>query len=151
MKKLPFDLEKAKAGAKLVTRDGRLARIICWDLKTASYSPKIIYLILNEHEEWVSRCQDNGRISSEEEFPGDLFILEEPTFRAYANAEEFLRAMKEHGPMVRSISDGLYFPISRLDANEVIVRSAFCTFRKIKDLYAWQDGHPCGVEEGGEE
>lgn len=27
----PFDLEKAKAGAKVVTRDGRQVRIICWD------------------------------------------------------------------------------------------------------------------------
>lgn len=27
----PFDLEQAKAGAKVVTRDGRPARIVCWD------------------------------------------------------------------------------------------------------------------------
>lgn len=27
----PFDLEKAKQGAKVVTRDGRPVRIICWD------------------------------------------------------------------------------------------------------------------------
>lgn len=27
----PFDIEKAKAGAKLITRCGRPARIICWD------------------------------------------------------------------------------------------------------------------------
>lgn len=26
-----FDIEKAKAGAKVVTRDGRNVRIICWD------------------------------------------------------------------------------------------------------------------------
>ena len=30
-KLLPFDLEAAKAGAKVVTRDGRPARIVCWD------------------------------------------------------------------------------------------------------------------------
>lgn len=27
----PFDLEKAKQGAEVVTRDGKPARIICWD------------------------------------------------------------------------------------------------------------------------
>ena len=27
----PFNLEKAKQGAKVITRDGRPARIICWD------------------------------------------------------------------------------------------------------------------------
>ena len=31
MKLKPFDLEKAKQGAKVVTRDGRPVRIICWD------------------------------------------------------------------------------------------------------------------------
>ena len=31
-KLLPFDLEAAKAGAKVVTRDGRPARIVCFDL-----------------------------------------------------------------------------------------------------------------------
>lgn len=29
----PFDLEKAKAGAKVVTRDGTRARMVCFDLK----------------------------------------------------------------------------------------------------------------------
>lgn len=28
----PFDIEKAKQGAKVVTRDGRPARIICYDM-----------------------------------------------------------------------------------------------------------------------
>ncbi len=32
-KLLPFDLEAAKAGAKVVTRDGRPVRIVCWDMK----------------------------------------------------------------------------------------------------------------------
>ena len=29
----PFDLEAAKAGAKVITRDGRPVRIICFDRK----------------------------------------------------------------------------------------------------------------------
>lgn len=29
----PFDLDKAKAGEPVCTRDGRDARIICWDSK----------------------------------------------------------------------------------------------------------------------
>ena len=29
----PFNLEQAKAGAPVVTRDGRPARIVCWDRK----------------------------------------------------------------------------------------------------------------------
>lgn len=35
-KLLPFDLEAAKAGAKVVTRDGRPARIVCFDAQAMS-------------------------------------------------------------------------------------------------------------------
>lgn len=31
----PFDLEAAKAGAPVITRDGRPARIVCWDGESA--------------------------------------------------------------------------------------------------------------------
>ena len=33
----PFDLEKARQGAKVVTRDGRNVRIICWDREESTY------------------------------------------------------------------------------------------------------------------
>ena len=33
MKTKPFNIDEAKAGAKVVTRDGRPARIVCWDAK----------------------------------------------------------------------------------------------------------------------
>lgn len=42
----PFDLEKAKAGAKVCTRDGRDVRIVCWDMKN---SYPIIGLIMDKH------------------------------------------------------------------------------------------------------
>lgn len=29
----PFDLEAAKAGAKVMTRGGRPVRIVCWDMR----------------------------------------------------------------------------------------------------------------------
>lgn len=41
-----FDYEKAKAGAPVCTRDGRPARIVCWDVKYVSYS--ILALIKDE-------------------------------------------------------------------------------------------------------
>lgn len=42
----PFDLEKAKAGAKVVTRDGREVRIICFDRKAPVF--KLVALINNK-------------------------------------------------------------------------------------------------------
>lgn len=46
----PFDLEKAKAGAKVVTRDGRPVRIICWDRVDDTYP--IVALV---------KCTENGK------------------------------------------------------------------------------------------
>ena len=37
----PFDLEQAKAGKPVCTRDGRKARIICFDTKTLGDYPII--------------------------------------------------------------------------------------------------------------
>lgn len=35
-KLIPFDLEAAKRGEPVITRDGRRARIVCWDGESAS-------------------------------------------------------------------------------------------------------------------
>lgn len=74
-----FDLEAAKAGAKVVTRDGRPARIICFDKKDPDYpivalvsetkdikSPEVIYIY-----------QEEGRYFSTQENDRDLFLLDE--------------------------------------------------------------------------
>ena len=42
---ISFEIEQAKAGAKLITRNGRSARIICYDRLTAGRSGKIIALV----------------------------------------------------------------------------------------------------------
>lgn len=152
MKKVEFNLERAKAGAKLVTRDGKQARNICWDWKRGnSYKKKIIALVLNEHEEVLSIYGNDGKISEGLDSPDDLFILEEPKLRPYSNAEEFLRDMKEHGPMLLNVDNDCYYTISRLDADEVFARDTSYNYDLLKELYVWQDGSPCGVEEGGME
>lgn len=54
----PFDLEAAKAGKPVCTRDGRKARIICFDLKNDEYP--IVAAVENDssetlfflHNEW---------------------------------------------------------------------------------------------------
>lgn len=49
-KTIPFDIERAKAGAKLVTRDGRNVRILCYDKKTDNRRP-IVALVDDEDED----------------------------------------------------------------------------------------------------
>jgi hypothetical protein len=53
----PFDLEKAKKGSEVVTRDVKPARILCFDLKG---DMPIIAAIDYGNEEWVSRFTDKG-------------------------------------------------------------------------------------------
>ena len=79
MKKVlePFDIEKAKAGAKVVTRDGKSVRIKCYD-KQGDDLP-IIALINNKGIEEI-RCYDNnGEFFKHCEGSYDL-MLEETKF-----------------------------------------------------------------------
>lgn len=69
----PFDLEKAKAGKPVVTRDGRPARIICWDRKKTDYS---IVALIGDNEE-ISSFTTNGSYSHCGEDPKDLFMATE--------------------------------------------------------------------------
>ena len=73
-----FDLEKAKAGAKVVTRDGRNVRILCYDVKGRKELPIIALVDFGEFEETVS-LYINGRYNGKQNNNLDLFI-EEPTF-----------------------------------------------------------------------
>ncbi|HIY88172.1 MAG TPA: hypothetical protein H9824_05655 [Candidatus Bacteroides pullicola] len=71
----PFDLEAARSGKPVCTRDGRKARIICFDAKDIT---PIIALVLgkNSREEvqYYDRC---GRIKEGKESPADLMMLPE--------------------------------------------------------------------------
>ncbi len=50
----PFDLEKAKAGAPVVTRGGVSARVICFDINDKSYPIAVA----------IGRCDGGERIAS---------------------------------------------------------------------------------------
>lgn len=59
-----FDIEKAKAGAPVCTRDGRPVRIICWDY------------------------QEYGQQEADEKFPIIALVKEDKGERAYAYRED---------------------------------------------------------------
>lgn len=58
----PFDLEAAKAGKPVCTRDGRKARIICWD-KKGNY-PIVALIQDNENSEYIEYYTENGIFSN---------------------------------------------------------------------------------------
>lgn len=71
-----FDLEKAKAGAKVCTRDGREARVICWDKK---FEFPIVALIEDENGPGEKiRCYTaKGRYYASSKHPSDLMLAGE--------------------------------------------------------------------------
>jgi len=68
-----FNLEAAKAGAKVQTRDGRPARIVCYDMK--GQRQPILVLITERGEEFKSEHSLDGRyyIKSRDD-RSDLFM-----------------------------------------------------------------------------
>lgn len=75
----PFDLEKAKAGAPVITRDGREARIICFDAKQED--PLIVLVTNKSGFENDYSYLENGRYQITKENPLDLFM--KPIKRTY--------------------------------------------------------------------
>jgi hypothetical protein len=70
----PFDLEKAKQGAKVVTRDGRPVRIICWDRKGKHYPIVALVEEANVEEEVIETYTLDGVCVIEQMHDLDLFM-----------------------------------------------------------------------------
>ena len=71
----PFDLEAAKAGKPVCTRDGRKARIICFDAKCAD--TPIVALVSRDDGEILLRHYRNGKLSDDKDSDADLMMLPE--------------------------------------------------------------------------
>ena len=68
----PFDLEAAKAGKPVCTRDGRKARIICFDAKC---NKPIVALIYGCNKETVLQYLENGRFFVDQIDKYDLMMF----------------------------------------------------------------------------
>lgn len=72
----PFDLEAAKQGKSVCTRDGRKARIICFDAKCAD-TPIVALVSHKNEEESLLRYYRNGKFRDGENSDADLMMLPE--------------------------------------------------------------------------
>ena len=70
----PFDLQQAKDGKPVCTRNGKKARIICFDVKAKK---PIAALITNDDTEEVHFYYDNGRSDQYLEYRYDLMMIPE--------------------------------------------------------------------------
>lgn len=71
-----FNLEAAKAGKPIYTRDGRKARILCYDLKGVKEYPIVAAIETHDYlAERISTYDRNGRFDHDKENNNDLMIL----------------------------------------------------------------------------
>ena len=71
----PFDIQKAREGKPVCTRDERKARIICFDLKNDEYP--IVAAVENDSSETLFSYTTNGEIADGIESDKDLMMLTE--------------------------------------------------------------------------
>lgn len=102
----PFDLEKAKAGKPVCTRDGRKARIICFDLKNDEYP--IVAAVGNDSSETLFSYTTNGEIADGIESDKDLMMLTEKKEGWIIFTKEMIHPTKESAErFARSITSKL--------------------------------------------
>lgn len=93
----PFDLEAAKAGKPVCTRDGRKARIICFD---RDWDMHIVALVTDPLGESVHYYLSNGKVDFDKQNDEDLMMLPEKKEgwinvykeRIYSTKEEAIEA-----------------------------------------------------------
>ena len=103
----PFDLEAAKAGKPVCTRDGKKARIICFDLQSIENTPIVAVVQVTDKQEVIANYYENGQqfINGISEL--DLMMLPEKkegwvniyrgqVYNTFEKAEE-ARKIAEHG------------------------------------------------------
>ena len=71
----PFNLEEAKSGKPVCTRDGKKARILCFDLDNNGY-PIAAAITYNKGED-VETFREDGHYDSKNEHHNDLMMVAE--------------------------------------------------------------------------
>lgn len=75
---IPFDIEKAKQGAKVVTRDGHDVRILCYSSRNANGTQPIVSEIDKEEDVMLAtHAEDGTYLFNKSKSDYDLMIEEE--------------------------------------------------------------------------
>lgn len=116
-KLVPFNIEKAKQGAKVVTRDNYPVRILCYDLEDSRMP--IIAAVRKDGKEIPYQYTIEGNFyPNKEEDTGDLFIEEEEqekTRRTYSGTDSLFIPKDDEG-----IKEELIDAINGLSDNDAI-------------------------------
>jgi len=128
--KVPFEIELAKriqsgeCEGKIVTRDGKKARVVCWD--TDGRNDYILALLSNENREYPVNFMPNGLMVKDEKTQSDLMI-EIPEYMTFKDGDVLISSIGNpfifNGRISKYGSFGSYCGINSdgdliLDSNE---------------------------------
>ena len=100
----PFDLQKAKAGKPVCTRDGRKARVICFD---RDWDMHIVALVSDPLGESVHYYLSNGKADFDKQNDDDLMMLPEKK-EGWVNVyKDLVYDTKDEA--IRNIAPGTHF------------------------------------------
>lgn len=112
---IPFDLAKAKAGAKIITRNGNPVRITCYDVDARIEGFTLLVLARKNGKELPYLCRENGtaRLDESEESDSDLFIEEEIKLRrmTYKELSQWLRDCPNEFREAKNNFNGVIFSV----------------------------------------
>ena len=112
----PFDIQKAREGKPVYTRDGRKARIICFDAKGTF---PIIALVDENAEEYAFSYTEDGKFSSETAISNkDLMMLPEKK-KGWVNIYEDMRIYaSEEGAKMGISPERTYITTTKIEWEE---------------------------------
>lgn len=116
----PFDIELAKAGHPVCTREGEPVRIICYDRKNTKY-PIMALIDKGDSEDFVSYILQGTFYNNGKEHKDDLFmaaVKKEGWINVYSNGE---RACTHSADIHLSKEDALkcHFPDTYVDTVKI--------------------------------
>ena len=124
---IPFDIELAKSGAKVVTRDGHSVRIGLYDIKYKNFP--IVGVVQEGVYETPYCFTKNGKFNEDEDHPYDLFIEEEVKTRYMTFEELALWLIEKPGRQYMRITNrfiglsfGYYESSKDNKANDYLIR-----------------------------
>ena len=103
----PFSLEAAKAGKPVCTRDGRKARIICFDLQSIKKTPIVAAVQVADKQEIITNYYEDGRQFIDGISDLDLMMLSEKKEGWINVYKELCYETKEEA--IRHIAPGTHY------------------------------------------
>lgn len=145
----PFDVELAKKGAKVETKDGKSVRILCYDRKSNNLTINFPIIALTNHNGMEScfSYTSEGRLLDDDfdvgEDAHDLVIIEEVEVPKFSIGDWVFATNDDEGPWLITARTDNYYTLQDAQKNEASV--AQITIDNKYHLWSLKDAKPGDV------